>query len=157
METVINTILTHPFNFLIICIGIFIICYGISAIFRSVGADTFFPLLINFLKDVCSRLYAEFTKNRHQRTAIEDINFLLILFFGIVAVISVIFVLFPSALTQLCSTTFSANEKSIDFLTQSLMFLILTGFISPILTMFADKDSAIRSLASRVLHSKKDE
>jgi len=153
MMQIVKLILDQP-------IGFFLVCCGIGVVLRAAGAQQALPTLLRFFALVIQRVWEEFTKGRGERTAIELIDFILIVFFGSITFLATICLLLPSGLAQAIGFAAQPQEIGLRYFYLSIVMFCATGIGSGTLVLVADKDSAVRSLLNRLLgstHEQQDE
>ena len=131
--------LSHPFSFLLVC-------GGIALVLRAAGTHKIVPNLLHFGEVVLKRLWEEFTKRSSERSAIEAIDFVLVVFFAAATLLAILCLFLPSGIAQAVGIGANVQASAVGCVQYSLTLLLVTGITSGILVVISDKDSAIRML-----------
>lgn len=144
MSELLPLIIKHP------C-GFFLVCCGLALLLRSAGTHEALPKLLRFFELVLQRLWREFTKKRGERTAIELIDFVLVIFFGTITLLATLCLLLPSGIAQAVGVGANFQEGAIRCFLYSIVLFLITGIVSGTLVVVSDKDSAARALLQKLM------
>lgn len=135
----IDKLLNHPLEFLLVAVGIGIILYC---------AGKFVTHPLRFITELVRILLGEFDP-KGDRLPVERINAVIIAIFFVLAVLSLIFEQSPSGVSQAVGAQSSSSVPWVTIL--CLVLLALAAFLSPTWILLLHKEQATNRDARRLL------
>jgi hypothetical protein len=144
----VQVFIDHPVATLLLLLGVAAVIIAVSYLCKAVGVSDITPIAFRSIRFILKTLHGEFTKTRTERTAIEQIDFILVAFLGVAFLLSTLLVLLPSALAQLCG--FSVGSSSAMWLLVWLaLFLILAATGSAFFVYISNKEQRIHAILAK--------